>query len=275
MKKFLSLLMALMLVLSLVACGGKTENKFNTIEAGKLTVATSPDYAPYEFYAIGANGAAELAGFDIELVKYIAKHLNLELEIIPMDFDGVLLELANGSVDLGVAGISPDPARAESMDFSDIYYEGGQAFITVKDKAGMFSDLASLNNPNVSVGTQNGTIQMDLAKQYSEKSDIVTLTKATDIIAELVSGKLDGGYVEYDVAVAYQANYPDLHIVCEVPYEVEGNAIGVKKGNEALLKGVNEAIAACIKDGSFSKYVADALEQASGNIYEGLLEDKK
>ena len=109
MKKFLSLLMALMLVLSLVACGGKTENKYNTIEAGKLTVATSPDYAPYEFYAIGANGAAELAGFDIELVKYIAKHLNLELEIIPMDFDGVLLELANGSVDMGVAGISPDP----------------------------------------------------------------------------------------------------------------------------------------------------------------------
>ena len=274
MKKFLSLLLALMLVLSLVACGGKTENKFNTIEAGKLTVATSPDYAPYEFYAIGANGAAELAGFDIELVKYIAKHLNLELEIIPMDFDGVLLELANGSVDLGVAGISPDPARAESMDFSDIYYEGGQAFITVKDKAGMFSDLASLNNPNVSVGAQNGTIQMDLAQQYSPKSDIVTLTKATDIIAELVSGKLDGGYVEYDVAVAYQANYPDLHIVCEVPYEVEGNAIGVKKGNEALLKGVNEAIAACIKDGSFSKYVADALEQASGNIYEGLLGNK-
>ena len=275
MKKFLTLLMALAMVLSLVACGGKTENKYNTIEAGKLTVATSPDYAPYEFYAIGADGSAQLAGFDIELIKYVAKHLELELEIIPMDFDGVLLELANGSVDLGVAGISPDPDRAESMDFSDIYYEGGQAFITVKDKANMFSDLASLNNPNVSVGAQNGTIQMDLAKQYSEKSDIVTLTKATDIIAELVSGKLDGGYVEYDVAVAYQANYPELHIVCEVPYEVEGNAIGVKKGNEALLKAVNEAIAACIKDGSFSKYVADALEQSSGNIYEGLLDEKK
>ena len=77
------------------------------------------------------------------------------------------------------------------------------------------------------------------------------------------------------MAVAYQANYPELHIVCEVPYDVEGNAIGVVKGNEALLKGVNEAIAACIKDGSFSKFVAEALDQSSGNIYEGLLEDKK
>ena len=275
MKKMIALVLALILAVSLVACGGKpkAENKYNTITPGVLTVATSPDYAPYEFYAIGADGKAELAGFDIALIKYIADYLDMELEIIPMDFDGVLLELANGSVDLGVAGISPDPDRAVSMDFSDIYYEGGQAFITVKDKADMFTDLASLNNPNASIGAQNGTIQMDLAQQYSADADLVTLTKATDIIAELVSGKLDGGYVELDVALAYQVNYPELHIVCEVPYEVEGNAIGVKKGNAELLAAINEAIAACIKDGSFSKFVADALEQASGEIFEGIIEE--
>ena len=276
MKKLLALVLALAMTTCLLAgCGGKdeAENTYNTITPGVLTVATSPDYAPYEFYAIGEDGTAELAGFDIALIKYIADYLDMELEIIPMDFDGVLLELANGSVDLGVAGISPDPDRANSMDFSDIYYEGGQAFITVKDKADLFTDLASANNPDISVGAQNGTIQMDLAQQYSADADIVTLTKATDIIAELVSGKLDGGYVEYDVAVAYQANYPELHIVCEVPYEVEGNAVGVVKGNEALLAGVNEAIAACIEDGSFSQFVATALEQASGDIYEGLIEE--
>ena len=278
MKKFMKLaavLLAAAMLLALCACGKEpeAENTYKTITPGVLTVATSPDYAPYEFYAIGADGTAELAGFDIALIKYIADYLKLELEIIPMDFDGVLLELANGSVDLGVAGISPDPDRAESTDFSDIYYEGGQAFITVKSKADMFTDLASANTPGISVGAQNGTIQMDLAQQYSPDTDIVTLTKATDIIAELVSGKLDGGYVEYDVAVAYQANYPDLHIVCEVPYDVEGNAVGVKKGNEALLEGVNKAIADCIEKGEFSQYVATALEQASGDIFEGLIEE--
>ena len=275
MKKIIAMILAAAMMFCLLAgCGGKDDanNKYNTKEPGVLTVATSPDYAPYEFYAIGEDGKAELAGFDIALIKYIADYLDLELEIIPMDFDGVLLELSNGTVDLGIAGISPDPDRADKMDFSNIYYEGGQAFITVKDKANMFSDLASLNNANASVGAQNGTIQMDLAKQYSPDADLVTLTKATDIIAELVSGKLDGGYVEYDVAAAYKVNYPQLHIVCEVPYDVEGNAVGVKKGNEALLAGVNEAIDACIKDGSFSKFVADALEQASGNIYEGLID---
>ena len=85
-------------------------------------------------------------------------------------------------------------------------------------------------------------------------------------------GKIDGAYIEWDVAAAYKQNYPELTIVCEVPYDVEGSSIGVIKGNEALLAGVNEAIAACIEDGSFSQFVADALEQASGEIYEGLLE---
>ena len=127
MKKFakiLTLVLAAAMLLTMAACskdeGG--DNKYNTKTAGVLTVATSPDYAPYEFYAIGEDGAAELAGFDIALIKYIADYLDLELEIIPMDFDGVLLELANGSVDLGIAGISPDPDRADAMDFSDIYY---------------------------------------------------------------------------------------------------------------------------------------------------------
>lgn len=274
-KKMLALCLSSALCLGmLTACGGddqKAENKYNTKTAGVLTVATSPDYAPYEFYAVNSDNSVSLAGFDIALAGYIADYLGLELEIVPMDFDGVLLELANGTVDMGLAGLSPDPDRAVSMDFSDIYYEGGQSFITVESKADMFHSLEDANNPDISVGAQNGAIQMELAELYSADADIIPLTKATDIIAELVSGKLDGAYVETAVAESYKENYPELHIVCDVPYDVEGNAVGVVKGNDALLAAVNEAIAACIEDGSFAKFVAEALELASGDIYEGLV----
>lgn len=278
MKKFQKMIaLALSSVLCLgmlTACGdnnGGAENPYNTKTAGVLTVATSPDYAPYEFYAVNADDSVTLAGFDIALAGYIADYLGLELEIVPMDFDGVLLELANGTVDIGLAGLSPDPDRAEAMDFSDIYYEGGQSFITVESKADQFTTLADANTPGISVGAQNGAIQMELAEIYSADADIIPLTKATDIIAELVSGKLDGAYVETAVAESYKENYPELHIVCDVPYDVEGNAVGVVKGNDALLAGVNEAIAACINDGSFAKFVAEALELASGDIFEGLV----
>ena len=287
MKKFLALMLALMMALSLVACGNDAppaddgaaddgavvENTYNTLTPGVLTVATSPDFAPYEFYVVDENGEYQLAGFDMALAQYIADYLGLQLEVIAMDFDGTLAELAAKTVDLSLAGYSPDPARMDKMDFSDLYYLGGQAFVTVKDKADMFTSLEDTNKAELIIGAQNGSIQMDLANENSPEADIVALTKVTDIIAELIAGKLDGAYIETVVAETYAINYPELAIVLDVPYEdAEGSAVGVSKGNTALLDGVNAAIAAALADGSMDKFVAEANEQAVGNIYEGLLE---
>ena len=159
MKKLTALLLALMMVFALAACGEEpaaespaaeseapaaeseepaeeedpyadmsTEDLLAQLETytdGCLTVATSPDFAPYEFYAIDENGEPVLAGFDLALAQYLADFMGLECEIVPMDFDGVLNELAMKTVDIGMAGLSPDPAREGAMAFSDLYYLGG------------------------------------------------------------------------------------------------------------------------------------------------------
>ena len=251
----------------------KAAADIETVTPGKLTVATSPDFAPYEFYAIGEDGTPKLAGFDMDLAQYIADKMGLELEVVPMDFDGVLSELSQKNVDLGMAGLSPDPARADAMEFSDLYYKGGQSFVTVKDKADQFKTLEDANNKDYSIGAQTGSIQLDLANENTPDADIVSLPKVTDIITELLTGKMDGAFIETAVAESYQKNYPDLEIVCDVPYDTEGSAIGVAKGNEALLKAVNEAIADAIDDGSIDKFVADATELAAGQTYEGTLDE--
>lgn len=255
------------------AAASEAATEIDTVADGKLTVATSPDFAPYEFYAIGADGTPELAGFDMELAKYIADYLGLELEVITVDFDGVLSELQTKSVDLGMAGLSPDPKREGIMDFSDIYYTGGQSLVTIKANAENYNSFEAINKSDVSVGAQTGSIQMDLANTNSPDADIIALPKVTDIISELLAGKMDAAYIETDVAKSYQKNYPDLEIVMDVPYEQEGSSIGVSKGNEALLAGVNEAIAAAKADGSLEKFIAEANELASGEKYEGLLDD--
>ena len=244
-----------------------------TVTDGKLTVATSPDFAPYEFYAIDEDGTPSLAGFDMALAQYIADYMGLELEVVTVDFDGVLTELQTKSVDLGMAGLSPDPVREAAMDFSDIYYEGGQSLVTVKDNADTYNSLDAVNDPSVSVGAQTGSIQLDLAQKNSPDADIVSLPKVTDIISELLAGKLDAAYIETDVAKSYQKNYPDLEIVADVPYDVVGSSIGVSKGNAELLAAVNEAIAAAKADGSLEEYIAEANALASGEKYEGLLDE--
>ena len=291
MKKLFALLLTMAMVLSLAACGGKKEEpapaeepakteepaepaapELTTVTPGKLTVATSPDFAPYEFYAIGTDGTPALAGFDMALAQYIADYLGLELEVVPMDFDGVLAEVTAGNVDLGMAGLSPDAERMEGMDFSDIYYMGGQSLVVTQANKDKWASLEELNDPSVSIGAQLASIQYDLAMENTPDADVVQLAKVTDVVSELLGGKLDAGYIETVVAESYAKNYPDLYIAFDVPYEVEGSAIGVVKGNEALLAGVNEAIAAALADGSMDDFVAQANEQASGEIIEGLVD---
>ncbi len=292
-KKLIAMLLTVAMILTLTACGSSssdsskgdaqkgqsteaTQKKFDlsTVTEGKLTVATSPDFAPYEFYAVDASGTPKLAGFDIALAQYIADYLGLELEIIPVDFDGVLMELQTKAVDLGVAGLSPDPKRDSIMDFSDIYYEGGQSFVCTQANKDKFKSLSDVNVAGLEVGAQTGSIQVDLAETNSPDADIIQLTKVTDIVAEVIAGKLDGAYIETAVAESYAKNYPELCVVLDVPYDgAEGSAIGVSKGNDALKKAVNEAIKSAIDSGKMSEFVATANEQASGEIIEGLLED--
>ncbi len=286
-KKLLALLLSACTVLSLAACGSNDsgsaggsdtaddagDGTVQTVTEGKLTVATSPDFAPYEFYAIGEDGNPTLAGFDMALAQYIADYMGLELEVITVDFDGVLSELQTKSVDLGMAGLSPDEKRMGIMDFSDIYYEGGQSLVTVKDNADKYNSVEAVNNPDVTVGAQTGSIQLDLANTNSPDADIISLPKVTDIISELLAGTMDAAYIETVVAESYQKNYPDLEIVADVPYNVAGSAIGVVKDNPELLNAVNEAIAAALEDGSMDQFVAEANELASGQTYEGLLDE--
>ena len=311
MKKLLTLLLALAMVLSLAACGGdkpagdagdsapadtsapadsgsqdagdaepdyasmtidELKPLIKTAVDGTLTVATSPDFAPYEFYAIKEDGKPDLAGFDIALAGYVADFLGLNLEFTPIDFDGVLMEVQTKSADLGMAGLSPDPKRMNIMDFTDIYYKGGQSFCCVQGNKDLFPDLESTNKSEYQIGAQTGSIQVDLAQTNSPDSDIIQLAKVTDIVAELLAGKMDGAYIETAVAESYAKNYPDLCIALDVPYDVSGSAIGVVKDNPALLAAVNLAIASALEDGSMDQFVADANELASGETYEGLLD---
>lgn len=290
-KKVLAALLAGCMVMSLAACGGGSKDAasdnsaetmdeasgddagIETVKEGTLTVATSPDYAPYEFYAIDEEGNPTLAGFDLALAQYIADYMGLELEIITVDFDGVLSELQTKSVDLGMAGLAPDEKRENIMDFSDIYYDGEQSVVTTKENADKFTSFDALNDPDVQVGAQIASLQFDLANENTPDADIISLPKVTDIVSELVAGTLDAAFMETAIAESYQKNYPDLQIVLDVETDVTGSAIGVVKDNQPLLDAVNEAIAAAVEDGSMDQFVAEANELAAGQTYEGLLDD--
>ena len=286
MKKFVIIMMIALMCMVPVFAQGKKEASTEAVDYSKasldevkkaikakygdtLTVLTSPDYAPYEFYAIAADGTPSLAGFDMAFAAYLADFLGMKLEVIPMDFDGILMEVQTKGTAIGISGFSPTEERAEVVDFSKVYYAGDQSFICLKKNVSKFPTLEATNNKKYTVAAQTGSIQVGLAQEFSPNADIVQLVKATDIIAELISGKVDGAYIETAVAESYKKNYPQIELALTVPFDAEGNVVLIAKGNAAMVEGVNRAIDELLASGKMSQFIEDANAIiATGNYIE-------
>lgn len=266
MKKTFTMAIAILMIASMTACGGSSTSStapaapaaVKTVVEGKLTIATSADFAPYEFHILDENGKDKIVGFDISIAQAVADDLGLELDIKDMSFDAILMEINSGKVDMGVAGFSPDEERKKAVDFSDVYYTGGQSMMIKKADAEKFKALTDLNKAEFSVGAQTGSIQEKLVKANTPDAKYVGLQAVPNIIMELSAGKINACFMETVVAESYMKTNPDLMILCPVPYDAEGSAIALKKGNTALAEAANATIAKLKADGSIDAFVVEA-----------------
>ena len=156
MKKFFALLLALVLTMSLAACGGGDKPAadgaaFKTVEEGKLHMSTNAAFPPYEM--LTDDGGFE--GIDVEVAEAIAGKLGLELVVDDMGFDAALTAVQQGQSDIAMAGITVTDERLEVMDFSDSYATGVQVVIVREDSPAIQSidDLDSA----AMIGTQKAT----------------------------------------------------------------------------------------------------------------------
>ncbi|PZD95383.1 amino acid ABC transporter [Paenibacillus sambharensis] len=273
MKKFL-LLITMVTTLALTACGQGSKGAndpapANNSQAGgstepteqqtKLVLGTSADYAPYEFQKM-IDGKNTIVGFDIEIAKEIAKDMNAELVIQNMDFDGLLMALNAGKVDMVISGMTPTPERAENVDFSEIYYYAEQGVLVKKDRLAEFPTLESLSGKKV--GVQKGSIQEGIAQEI-EGAKLTSLGKIPELIMELQTGRVDALILEKPVADQYVLKQDDIALAdakIEQPKEESGAAVAVKKGNAELLENINKTLERLMAAGDIDRFVVEANE---------------
>lgn len=233
--------------------------------AGKITMATSPDFAPYEFEDI-SSGTTQYAGADIELAKYIADKIGVELVIEPMDFAACQAAVTSGSVDMSIAGYSPTPEREESMGLSHQYSatepDGkSQGILVQKDRAAELSTAEAF--AGLTVAAQNGALQQTLVTEQLPDTTMETIINAGDAVMMLKTGKIDGFAIATQVGESYAANYPDL-VMSDFYFNIEddGNVVAVTKGEDALLEVINEAVDEVMEQGLYKQWYDDSLELA-------------
>ena len=267
MKKFLSVLMAAAMLLSvcaLTACGGSNEPapetegtevnepaegetaEFTTVNEGKLTMSTNAAFPPYEM----TTDAGGYEGIDIEVAQAIADKLGLELKVDDMDFDAALLAAQNGKSDMVMAGVTVTDDRLLVMDFSESYATGVQVVIVPEG-----SDITSIDDlEGKMIGTQRGTTGYIYCSDTPEnggygEENVTAYDDGIAAVQALMNGQVDCVVIDKAPAQAFVAANPGLTIL-DTEYAVEDYAIGVDKGNTALLDAINAALEELIADGT-------------------------
>ena len=271
MKKMLSIVMAMVLVLSAVAMFASCDKKNDNT----LVMATNAAFPPYEY----KEGDA-IVGIDAEIAKAIADKLGMELEIVDVEFGSVLTGVSEGKYDMGMAGITVTEDRKKTMDFSDTYATGIQVIIvndgsaiTGLDSLFVFDDEGNptaLVNPDIKIGVQQSTTGdiyssssvagwgfNDLNDDESVKTDrVVRYKTGADAIQALKTGKVDCVIIDNEPAKSFVANNEGIHILeGDNEYAVEDYAICVKKGDSELLSKINQALADLKADGTIAKII--------------------
>lgn len=261
MKKFSALMLALLMSLSLMACGQKANGQSDDQSDGSaLVFGTSADYAPFEFMYADENGDMQYAGIDVSTAQYIADEMGKELKVENMAFEYLLTSLAKGDYDMVMAAMEATPKRLESADFSDPYYTDMPPMILVKaDSADQYQTLADFAGK--SVGAQAATTKEDIVKDSMEGASLVSLSLVTDLVNELAYGKVDAIVLDGAVAQEYAESNSDL-VIAAASDELgtaEPYCVAVAKGDpKGLLPAINAAIAKMQAENKMEAFIADA-----------------
>ena len=240
MKKIIALVLALVMIAAcLTACGGAKGATLKDVQkAGKLMVATSPDFPPFE----SLEGDA-VVGIEPDIMALIGDKLGVEVEFVQMDFDSVLIGIQAAKYDCAMSGITVTPDRQKNMLFTDPYYNAAQVIVVaegspITGKVDLAGKVASV---------QTGTTAESGCQD--EGIEVQAFAANADAKAALTTGKVDAWVVDNLTAIQMVEEGDGLVILDEKMTE-EPYAFAFAMGSEDLVTAINDALAELIADGT-------------------------
>jgi len=240
-KKYLVVFMTVLIAMGIVFM-----NFFQSTDKSDrevLTIGLQCGYPPFEYR--DENG--KMVGFDIDIGEKIAEKLGKKLVIKDMDFDGEILSLKQGKIDLIISGMNITPSREKEIFM--VPYHGDAAtslslifWEKIPDGVESIEDIKKLSNSTVSVGI--GTIPETYIKRYPEIQS-KSFEGALACLIDVKYGKSVANLVEADVAEYLQKQHPEIKTL-QVPLSkdesIAGFGIGINKNNQILFQKISETI---------------------------------
>ena len=271
MKKVFAILLALAMVFSMAACssgGGDSSgdaaepaNRLEAIKArGYIEMATEPYFAPYEFIDSTKSGDEQYQGLDIELGKYIAEKLGVELRIVPLEFSAVLASITEGKYDFAASALAYSPGRAENMNMSKGYRFSDEVasygFLVRED---MIDSIKTADDTaDLVLVTQSGSVQEGFVNdQISKYKEFKLVSSMTDGFLMVAEGKADACACDINNGQLYADANGGLAIApfrFVVDESTQGTRVGIPKGEDELTAFIDQCIDELRAEGTIDKW---------------------
>ena len=257
MKKILSVLMTIMMLVTLSGCIVDS-SAHSGVEDGVLTIAMECSYAPYNWTQTDdSNGAVPIKdtsdfanGYDVMIAKRICEANGWELEIVRSDWDSLVPSVQTGVIDAVIAGQSMTKERSEQVDFAGPYYYASFAILVKKDSP--LANATSIKDFGGYKGTaQSATIwysdclpQMDGAKiqTAAESAPAMIMGVETGVFDFVVTDlpTATGATIAYDDLKMLDFSGTDGDFVFDNREELVNIGISLRKGNTTLKEDIDK-----------------------------------
>ncbi|MGO8910170.1 MAG: ABC transporter substrate-binding protein [Bradyrhizobium sp.] len=216
-----------------------------------LKVGSTPTGVPFTFLDTKTNS---IQGVMVDLITAIGKDAGFEVQVEPMQFSTLIASLTSNKIDIISAAMFATAARKEVIDFSDPVYTYGEGLLVSKTDTKTYATQEDLKGEVV--GAQVGTAFVDALKKTGLFSEVKAYDTIPDILRDVNTGRLKAGFADYPI-LAYnlkQGGFPEVRLVESYkPATVGTVAIGIRKGDQDLLKKVNTSLARLRANGTVDK----------------------
>lgn len=248
MKKLISIVLSVLVVFSLVACGSNksANNASGDSNKRKLIMCTNAEFPPYEYH-----DGNEIVGIDIDIIKTIGEMKGFEVEIQDIAFDATIPAVMSNKADFAMSGMTVTEDRLKNVDFTHTYQTAIQSVVVAPG-----SDIKTLDDlKGKKIGVIEGYTGDLYATEEFGEANIERYHKNTDGFQALKSGRIDAFIIDDQVAVALVKEDGGKFTILDSAYATEEYAIAVKKGNTEILEMLNSAIDEMKSNGELQKII--------------------
>lgn len=241
LTKILTIVLCIAMALcALTSCGVKGKTLAEVKAAGKLVVATSPDFPPFENLEGG-----KVVGIEVDIMEIVCERLGVEFVIEQINFDAVLTGVQSGKYDCGMSGISVTPKREKNTLFTDPYCLAAQCIVVPADSD--ITSKADLEGKKIAV--QTGTTAAEFCS--GEGYTLSQYEQNQDAKMALTTGKVQAWVVD-DLTAIELIEESDNLVILEENMTTEPYAFAFAFGSEDLVAEINEIIKELIADGTIA-----------------------